>query len=86
MNIFSKNPKLSLEKMLVFGALGLYVYRHLQLQRKGELKGEPDLMLRIDKQKVVETASKHLKLSGAQKAVLGGLVDTVLGGEDEGNS
>jgi len=37
MNWLSKNPKLSTEKFLVFGALAIYLFRHTMLQKKGQL-------------------------------------------------
>lgn len=76
--IFSKNPKLSVEKMLVFGALGLYVFKHIQLQRSGQLSGEPDLLLKIDKQKLFDHASKMMNMNPAQRTLLEGLYDHMM--------
>lgn len=83
MNIFSKNPKLSLEKFLVMGAVGLYVLKHIQLKRSGELAGEPDLLLKIDKEKMFEAAKKKFKLSDLQAATLEGVYDSMTSKKEE---
>jgi hypothetical protein len=84
--LFSKNPKLSLEKMLVFGAIGLYVAKHIKLKKEGQLAGEPDLMLKIDKKKMFDMAQKHLKLNPAIRQTMEGLYDTMLTEKDENES
>lgn len=83
MDFFSKNPKLSLEKMLVFGALGLYVFKYVQLKKQGQLSGEPDMLLKIDKRKMFDIAGKRFKLSEAQRNVLEGVYDHMVGNQNE---
>lgn len=75
MNWLSKNPKLSTEKLLVFGALGIYLVRHMMLQKSGQLGNEPPLMLKIDKSKLFEVAKRRFNLSEAQATTLEGLYD-----------
>jgi len=82
MNWLSKNPKLSTEKFLVFGALAIYLFRHTMLQKKGQLGNEPPLLLKIDKSKVFEVAKRRFNLSDAQTNALEGIYDHFM---DKGN-
>lgn len=75
---FSNDPKLCVEKLLVFGALGLYIYKHIMLKKSGELAGEPDFMLKVDKDKIFDYASKRFSMNPAQRAVLENIYDHLM--------
>lgn len=76
--MFSTNPKLSLEKFLVFGAVGLYVMKYINLKSQGELNGEPDLLVKIDKQKMFDLAQRQFKLNPAQRMMMEGIYDSLI--------
>lgn len=80
----SNNPKLSAEKLLIFGALGLYLFKYIQLQRQGQLAGDPDLMLKIDKKKMFDAAAKQFNINPLVRTAMEGIYDTMLNeGQDE---
>lgn len=82
---FSKDPKLSFQKLLVFGAVGYYIYTHIRLKRQGALSGEPDLLVSIDKKKMFDLAEKRFSLNPLHRSMLEGVYDTIfLKGEDDG--
>jgi hypothetical protein len=82
-NMLSKNPKLSVEKMLVFGALGLYVYKYVMLKKQGQLSGDPELAVKIDKQKMFDMAEKQFKLNPFMRQAMEGLYDTMMAEKEE---
>ncbi len=84
--MFSKNPKLTVERMLVLGALGLYVAKHIRLKKQGELAGEPDLLVKVDKKKMFDLAQKHLNLNPAIRQTMEGLYETMMSEKDEDES
>lgn len=81
--MLSKNPKLSLEKALIFSAIGLYVYKYAMLKKQGELAGEPDLMVKIDKQKMFDLAEKKLNLNPIARQAMEGLYDAMTTAKEE---
>lgn len=79
----SKNPKLAMERMLVFGALGIYLLSHIKLQKQGQLAGEPDLLLKINKKKLFDSASKLFKMTPTQRTALEGLYEHFMEEEEK---
>lgn len=71
----SKNPQLSIQRLLVFGAVGYYIYSHVKLKQKGQLGNEPDLMVNIDKKKMFDMAEKRFQLNPMHRSMLEGLYD-----------
>lgn len=85
--MLSKNPKLSMERLLIFGAVGLYLYKYLSLQKKGELAGEPDLLVKVDKQKMFDMAQKKLRLNPMQRMAMEGIYSSLFEkGENESST
>jgi len=81
--MLSKNPKLAAERLLIFGALGIYLYRYMKLKKEGQLAGEPDLAVKIDKQKMFDMAAKQFNIREPQRQVLEGLYDSMMKDENE---
>lgn len=79
----SNDPKLSLEKMLIFGALGLYLYKYIMLQKAGQLSGDPDLLVKIDKKKMFDAASKQFKINPVVRTAMEGIFDTMMSGDSD---
>lgn len=66
----SKNPALSFERLLVYSALGYYVYRQMTLQKQGTLSGEDEWMVKIDKEKMFKTVEKKFGLNPIHRGIL----------------
>lgn len=66
----SKNPALSFERLLVYSALGYYLFRQIQLQKKGTLAGDDSWMVKVDKQKLFDMAEKKFKLNPMQRGIM----------------
>ena len=69
---FSKNPALSFERLLVYSALGYYLYRQIQLQKggSGALGGEDEWMVKVDKEKMFKMAADKFKLNPFQRGIM----------------
>ena len=83
LNFLSKNPKLSLEKFLVFGAVGLYIFKYIKLQQKGQLSGEPAMLLKIDKKKMFDMAEKKFKIDPFVRQAMEGVYDNMMKEESD---
>jgi len=82
--MFSSDKQLQFEKLLVFGALGLYLFKHIKLQREGKLgENEPDLLLKIDRKKMFDAAEKHFSMNPAQRMMMEGVFTNLFKNEDE---
>jgi len=66
----SKHPALSVERLLVFTALGYYLYRQVQLQKSGTLAGEDSWMVKVDKEKMFDMAASKFKLNPFQRTMM----------------
>ncbi|GEM_PF-4465488 len=66
----SKHPALSVERLLVFTALGYYLYRQVQLQKSGTLAGEDSWMVKVDKEKMFDMAASKFKLNPMQRGMM----------------
>lgn len=66
----SKNPALSMERLLVYAALGYYLYRQIQLQKQGTLSGEDEWMVKIDKEKMFKMAADKFKLNPLHRGIM----------------
>ena len=73
--MLSNDPKLKLERLLVFSALGVYLLRHFQLQNAGQLGSTDNLMVNVDKKKVFDLAERQFKMNPVQRQALEGLYD-----------
>lgn len=76
--MLSKNPKLTAERLLIFGAIGIYLLKYVNLKKQGQLAGEPDLAIKIDKQKMFDMAAKHFNINPAQRQVMEGIYDSLM--------
>lgn len=65
----SKNPALSFERMLVYAALGFYLFQQIKLQKQGALSGEDHWMVKIDKEKMFNMASKKFNLNPIHRGI-----------------
>jgi hypothetical protein len=65
----SKNPALSTEKLLVYAALGFYLYRQIMAQKEGTLSGD-EWMVKVDKEKVLGMAQKHFNLNPIHRGIM----------------
>lgn len=66
----SKHPALSLQRLLVYSALGYYLYSQIKLQKDGAMAGEDEWMVKIDKEKVMKMAAEKFKLNPMQKGMM----------------
>jgi hypothetical protein len=81
--IFSNSPDLKLQKLLVFGALGLYLIQQLRLQAKGQLAGDDSLLLKIDKKNIFDSAAKRFNMNKIQRSLLEGVYDELMKDKDD---
>lgn len=77
-----KSDALSFEKVLVYAALGYYLYRQVNVQKNGSLGGN-DWMVKIDKEKMFKMAEKKFNLNPIHRGIMERLFNSVLKGEDQ---
>lgn len=74
----SKNPALSMERLLVYAALGWYLFRQVQLQKSGALAGDDGWMVKIDKEKMFDVASKKFGLNPVHRGIMEQMFESAL--------
>jgi len=75
----SKNPALSTEKLLVYAALGYYLFRQIAAQKAGTLAGD-EWMVKVDKEKMFGMAQKHFNLNPMSRGIMEQMFDNLMKG------
>lgn len=69
-----------MERLIVYGALGYYVYQHMKLKKDGKLPEEDSWVLKLDKEKVLKVVKNQFGLNEFQTEMLSGFFDNLTNG------